>query len=179
MLSAPIPLSSLPPNETWKDSSPVLHNGDIPRLRTPQSLDCATVASETKASYKRSQSAKHITRTVSETHRRVQGNSSPVSGGGQTVDAQTDTDYANLTESGVPLIGNVEGLKLSMTRNQARETNPGMHMHRPLPRLPGEEIEFTVGDLPYGFTGQHNPEILINGCVNYSACVSLILCGCQ
>ena len=81
-------------------------------------------------------------------------------------------DYANLTEQGVPLVGNVEGLKLSKAQSKSKRVLN--RVKRPLPDLPpGQELTFTVADLPPDFKGKHKPEILINGCVNYSACVSV------
>lgn len=140
----------------------------------------------TMASVGRSKSAKQITQTAGASgmgvsnggyltmdHRHSNRSSSgSVSTPLQQVSESYGTaDYANLTEQGVPLVGNVEGLKLS--KAQSRSKRVLNRAKRPLPDLPpGQELTFTVADLPADFKGRHKPEILINGCVNYSACVS-------
>ena len=168
------------PSKPKMNGSPV----SISKPHFQESTKHSTIASETKASYERSQSVKHITRTVHGArssphntgslpsnirHRQTKSKQQPA-----TNEADDGTDYANLTESGVPLIGNVEGLKLSKARKQSKTFSP--RSARPLPDIPtAKSLEFTVGDLPRDFKGKLEPSILIEGCVNYSACVSCLL----
>lgn len=85
----------------------------------------------------------------------------------------SSADYANMTSSGQPLIANVDGLKLSHATSKSRRVLD--RIRRPLPDLPpGEPVTFSAADLPPDFKGLHKPEILISGCINYSACVSSI-----
>lgn len=82
-----------------------------------------------------------------------------------------EEDYANLTQNGVPLVANVHGLKFSQAQSSTRRVLS--RVRRPLPDLPvDQEITFSAADLPHDFKGIQKPEILINGCVNYSSCVS-------
>ncbi|XP_067952016.1 ankyrin repeat and sterile alpha motif domain-containing protein 1B-like [Watersipora subatra] len=132
---------------------------------------------KTKASFNRSQTAKSITKTVTEAQRKflslksrrsIKGGTGARDVTRQNCTEENDTsDYANMTESGIPLVGDIEGLKLSKSQEKSNKSI----QRRPLPELPSEErISFTKEDLPPDFKSSVDPEILISGCVNFSAC---------
>lgn len=87
-------------------------------------------------------------------------------------DLYDSADYANIAGNGKPLVANIDGLKLSQA--QVRSRRVLNKIKRPLPDLPASDpLSFTVADLPPDFKGRHKPELLIDGCINYSSCVGL------
>jgi len=145
----------------------------------------ASVSNGAASSFDRSQSVKQITGGAGYftmdnrlNRGRAESQKTSYSPTGSLRSAQLDSadfyhseDYANLTETGIPVIGNVDGLKLSQAQNKTKRIL--QKIKRPLPNVPpGDPLTFTSADLPSDFTGIHKPEILIEGCVNYSSCVS-------